>query len=194
MGTTTQGLLCCKTVSGTSSKREEDGSITEFQIINLSNSIAIKENSIFIELPSNWYNSKWVGFALWAPVYLSAFEQLESSVFGAHVIALGDMPQNLWDFGLLTTLIYGKDQICLLYLFRDKWFATVGNGKCSRIKVTFEMDKSPIFLRDCGVSLIYEQDVDEFNQKNAQSLIESFGENVSIYKLAGNDHLKHPSH
>ena len=28
----------------------------------------IVENSISIELPSNWYNSKWIGLALWASV------------------------------------------------------------------------------------------------------------------------------
>ena len=78
---------------------------------------------------------------------------------------------------------------------RDDWFATVGNGNCSQIKVTFETDESTIGddVFDCGVSLLYEQDVDEFNQTNEQSLIESFGK-VSIYKLTGNDHLKHPSH
>ena len=63
-----QGLLCRKTVYGTSSKGKEDGSITEFQIIMPSCLTKIVENSISIELPSNWYNSKWIGLALWASV------------------------------------------------------------------------------------------------------------------------------
>ena len=112
------------------------------------------------------------------------------------MIALGDMSQNLWDFEPFTTLMYVENEICLLYLFRDEWFATVGNGKCSQIMVSFETEGSecPTCLGKCGVSLTYEQDVDKFNQKYAQSLIESFGEEVSIYKLTGNDHLNHPSH
>ena len=79
---------------------------------------------------------------------------------------------------------------------RDDWFAIVGKGKCNQIKVTFETDKSTIDddVFDCGVSLLYKQDVDEFNQTNAQCLIESFVEEVSIYKLTGNDHLNHASH
>ena len=187
-----QGLLCRKTVYGTASNGEEDGSITEFQIIMPSCLTEIVENSISIEQPSNWYNSKWIGFALWASSYL--IRGTHNII--AHVTALGDMSQNLWDFELFTTLIYVENNICLLYLFRDEWFATVGNGKCSQIIVSFktEGDECPIYLRKCGVSLIYEQDVDEFSQKNAQSLIESFGEEVSIYKLTGNDHLNHPSH
>ena len=187
-----QGLLCRKIVCGTSSKREKDGSITEFQIINPSNLVDVKGNSILIELPSNWYNSKWIGFALWASS--NSINSINNII--AHVIALGDMSQNLWDFEPFTTLMYVENEICLLYLFRDEWFATVGNGKCSQIIVSFktEGDECPIYLRKCGVSLIYEQDVDEFSQKNAQSLIESFGEEVSIYKLTGNDYLNHPSH
>ena len=190
-----QGLLCCKTVYGTSSKKEKDGSRTEFLIIIPSCLIQRVNNSISIELPSNWYNSKWIGFSLWASVYLSGFDELESCVIRAHVIALGDMPQNHWAFELFTTLIRLKNGICLLYLSRDDWFATVGNSNCSQIKVTFETDESTIGddVFDCGVSLLYEQDVDEFNQTNAQCLTESFGK-VSIYKLTGNDHLKHSSY
>ena len=126
-------------------------------------------NSISIELPSNWYNSKWIGFALWASGVMGCEYDIR-----ARVIALGDMPLNNWAFELFTTLIRLENSICLLYLSYDEWFATVGNGKCSRIKVTFETDGSTIDidLFECGVSLLYEQDVDEFNQTNAQCLIE----------------------
>ena len=186
-----QGLLCHKTVYGTSFKREEDGSRTEFLIIFLSCLIQTVRNSISIELPSNWYNSKWIGFTLRASVYLSGNIKLEC-VITAHVMVLGEMPQNPWAFELVTTLIHFETGICLLYLSRNDWFATVGNRKCSQIKVIFETNKITIDVFDCGVSLIYEQDVEEFNHTNAQCLIASFGE-VPIYKLIGNDQLKHPS-
>ena len=145
-----QGLLCRKTICGTSSKQEEDGSIIEFQIINPSDLVGIRRYSIFIKLPSNWYNSKWIGFAFWAS--LDLIRGTHNMI--AHVIALGDMSQNLWDFELFTTLIY-VENIYPLYLFRDEWFATVGNGKCSQIMVSFETEGSeyPTCLREqarCG--------------------------------------------
>ena len=87
-----QGLLCHRTAYGTFSKREEDGSRTEFLIILPSYVIQEMGNSISIELPSNWHNSKWIGFALRVSHPL-IFELLEF-VIRAHMIALGDMPQN----------------------------------------------------------------------------------------------------
>ena len=149
----------------------------------------IKETSISIELPSNWYNNKWIGFALWASLsYVSVKGDIRASV-----IALGNIPQNDRVSEHFTTSIRDKNSICLLYLSRADWFAKVGNDECSQIKVRFETDKS-IMGGECGVSLIYKQGVDEFNETNAQCLIESFGEEVCIYKLTGNDHLNHPSH
>ena len=149
----------------------------------------IKETSISIELPSNWYNNKWIGFALWASLSDMNIE------YGlrASVIALGNIPQNDRVSEHFTTTISDKNSIYLLYLSRADWFAKVGNGECSQIKVRFETRKSKMG-GECGVSLIYKQGVDEFNETNAQCLIKSFGEEVRIYKLTGNDHLNHPSH
>ena len=94
-----QGLLCCKTVYGTSSKVKEDGSITGFQIIMPSCLTEIVENSISIELPSNWYNSKWIGLALWASTpYLSLIYGIRD-----REVAIGKMPQNYCAFELFTT-------------------------------------------------------------------------------------------
>ena len=109
------------------------------------------------------------------------------------------MSQKNCAFELFTTWInvevQYKDRFnnYLLYLSCDEWFATVGNGECSQIKVTFEGGKLYDNGTEFGVNLVYEQDVDEFNQTNAQCLIASFGE-VPIYKLTGNDHLNHHSH
>ena len=148
-----------------------------------------KGTSISIELPSNWYNNKWIGFALWASVsYVNAECGIRASV-----IALGNIPQNDRVSEHFTTSICYKNSICLLYLSRADWFAKVGNGECSQIKVIFETHKFTM-EGECGVSLIYKQGVDKFNETNAQCLIESFGEEVCIYKLTGNDHLNHPSH
>ncbi|XP_030933483.1 TMV resistance protein N-like isoform X7 [Quercus lobata] len=172
------------TIYGTSSKREKEGSRTKFLVIIPSFFIQKVRNSINIELPSNWYNSKWIGFALWATCMIGCEYDIR-----ARVIALGDMPQNYWAFELFTTLIRLENSICLLYLSSDEWFAIVGNGKCCQIKVIFETNRSTIGIdvSDCGFSSLYKQDVDEFNQTSAQCLIESFGEEVPIYKLTVGD-------
>ena len=150
----------------------------------------IKETSISIELPSNWYNNKWIGFALWAS--LSYVDKKYG--IRARVIALGNIPQNYGVSEHFTTTTSYKNTICLLYLSRADWFAKVGNGECSQIKVRFKTYKSNMRGGECGVSLIYKKGVDEFNETNAQCLIKSFGEEACIYKLTGNDHLNHPSH
>ena len=64
----------------------------------------------------------------------------------ARVIALGDMPLNNWAFELFTTVIRLGNGICLLYLSRDEWLATLGNGECSQIEVIFEFDKTTIYF------------------------------------------------
>ena len=186
-----QGLLCRKTVYETSSKGKEDGSIIEFQIIMPSCLTKIVENSISIELPSNWYNSKCIGLALLGSVSL-----ISTYAISVREVAIGKMPQNHCAFELVTTRINVKVDTgtlfnnYLLYLSRDEWFATIGNGECSQIRVIFNCHKLDA---EFEVSLVYEKDVDEFNQTNVQCLIARFGD-VSIYKLTGNEHLNHPSH
>ncbi|XP_030933577.1 disease resistance protein RPP2B-like isoform X2 [Quercus lobata] len=173
---------------------------------------AVKEGfSINIKLPSNWYNSKWIGFALWASLpQLPRVVEVKDGIT-ARLIAPGGMRRNHSAFGHSTTYING---ICLLYLSRKVWFRTVGNDECSQITVIFENrndnsssssfddnSSSSSFENDnssystehiwgeCGVSLIYKQGVvrvDELNETNAPRFIESFGE-VSIYKLTGGD-------
>ena len=93
------------------------------------------------------------------------------SGFRACVKAIGDMPHSQYvsesHFGSCRT-----DHIWLLHLSRDDWFSTVGNGECSQIEVVFEMSdgrRAPV--QQCGVSLVYKQDMEpmeELNQANAQ--------------------------
>ena len=71
-----------------------------------------------------------------------------------------------------------EENIWLLYLSRDSWFATVGNGECNQIEVTFENYGPCLNVWNCGVNLVYEQDVEEtltkqlHNATVATSLIE----------------------
>ncbi|XP_023902140.1 disease resistance protein Roq1 [Quercus suber] len=150
---------------------------------------AVKEGfSINIKLPSNWYNSKWIGFALWASLpQLPRVVEVKDG-FGFCKITFGGMLRNHGSFVHSTTYING---ICLLYLSREDWFGTVGNDECSQITVMFcNSSFSTVHLwGECGVSFIYNQGVvhvDEVKETNAPCFIESFGE-VSIYKLTGGD-------
>ncbi|KAK9995103.1 hypothetical protein SO802_024806 [Lithocarpus litseifolius] len=141
---------------------------------------AVKEGfSINIKLPSNWCNSKWIGFALWAPLPQLPWDVEVKYGIRARVIAPGGTSEHS---------ITHRDGICLLYLSREVWFGTVGNDECSEITVEFEKkysSYSTVIWGECGVSFIYKQGevrVDELNETNAPCFIESFGK-VSIYKL-----------
>ena len=72
----------------------------------------------------------------------------------------------------ILVVIGNGPHVWLLYLSRDDWFSTVGNGKCSQIEVVFETTSgSGCLVRQCGVSLVYEKDMElmeELNQANAQ--------------------------
>ncbi|KAK9993257.1 hypothetical protein SO802_022960 [Lithocarpus litseifolius] len=170
-----QGLLFRKTVYGTSIERKEEGTITELKIIVSGFEIPSwlthlsLGNSISIELPSNWCNSKWMGFALCASVSTSKWMELSVR---ACVTAIGCMPQNHYTTERFTSWMLCGNSIWLLYLSRDDWLATIGNGECNQIRVVFETDGSAIHVRECGVNLVYEQDVDEFSQTNGLCSIE----------------------
>nr|POE80275.1 disease resistance-like protein csa1 [Quercus suber] len=197
------GLLCEKTGYETATKRKEDGSETEFQIIIPGCLVPrwlthqSRENSISVVLPPNWCNSRWMGFTLCA---LFNEEANFSGKFKAYVKAIGDMPhsqyvcKNLVFGGCRENHVYSfhddwfstvgngecrqiENHVWLLYLSRDDWFSTVGNGECRQIEVVFEDDvwfsipANTAPVKRCGVSLVYEQDLElmeELNQANAQ--------------------------
>ena len=151
-----QGLLCQK---------------TDFQTIiemnNLPRWLTHQSlgNSISIELPPNWCNGRWMGFVLCAYVNVIG----ETFGLGARVIALGDMPHSHYASKTFFRTTALGSHIWLLFFSHDDWFATVGNGECSQIEVVFENYGSVDGVRECGVSLVYEQNVEEFNQTIAQS-------------------------
>ncbi|KAK9985340.1 hypothetical protein SO802_030291 [Lithocarpus litseifolius] len=62
----------------------------------------------------------------------------------ARVKAIGDTPHSQYvskfHFGRCS-----KDHVWLLYLSRDDWFSTVGNGECSQIEIVFENDLGSIY-------------------------------------------------
>ena len=92
--------------------------------------------------------------------------------FRARVKAIGDMPpsQYVSEFHFRTC---NKAHVWLLFLSRDDWFSTVGDGKCNEVEVVFETGSGSRYnpVLRCGVSLVYEADMErmeELNQVNAQ--------------------------
>ena len=54
--------------------------------------------------------------------------------------------------------------IWLLYLPCDNWFATAWSGEFNQIEVVFESTRPGLYVRKCGLSLVYKQDVEMFTQ------------------------------
>ena len=129
-------------------------------------------NSVSIDLPPNWCNSRWMGFALCARLegYDFLFELNSNRTFGfrARVIAFGDSLYGELNSEIVFKVSLGAGDIWILYLSRDDWFATFPNGEYNQIKVVFESYGSMEKVRKCGVSLVYEQSVEGFNQTIAQ--------------------------
>ncbi len=86
----------------------------------------------------------------------------------AQVTALGDMPHSRYTFEFSSSVTFNRCHIWLLYLSRYTLFATVRNGECSQIGVSFKIYGEGSFVRNCGARLVYEQDVEELNQTIAQ--------------------------
>ncbi|KAL4594326.1 hypothetical protein ACB092_12G012300 [Castanea dentata] len=189
-----QGLLCRKTEYEPYTKRKEDRSRFEFQLIIPGSKIPqwlthkSVENSIRIVLPPNWSNSRWMGFALCAclcapymPTTVEAFGM--TSGLRVRVMTLGDMQHSHCVSEIFFGMTLGANHICLLYLSRDDLFATGWKGECSQFEVVFEATNPSLVPQKCGVRLIYEQDVEGFKQSIAQR---RNGRDITYKGSAGN--------
>lgn len=116
-----------------------------------------------------------MGFALCASLdasysHISVEEfDLIGKTFGlkARVIARGDMPHSYYvtEISFNTELV--ARHIWLLHLSRDDWFATARSGEfnqINQIEVVFESSRPGLFVRKCGLTLVYKQDVEMFTQ------------------------------
>ena len=171
-----------KTGNETPTGRKQDRSGTEFQIIIPRNEIPhllthqSLGKSVFIKLPPNWYNSRWMGFVLclqisYSPNSVDEFDVSgETFGFRANVISLGDRSRGHYASEIFFKVSFSVDHIWLLYVSRDDWLATVPNGdQCSQIEVKFETSSPHTEVPMCGVRLVYEEDVEEINSEIAQA-------------------------
>nr|XP_023910806.1 disease resistance protein TAO1-like [Quercus suber] len=154
-----QGLLCEKTGYETATKRKEDGSKTEFQILIPGCLVPrwlthqSRENSILVPpwLTHQSRDSRWLTHqswersisvvlppnwcnSRWMGFTLCALFNEEahfSGEFIAYVKAIGDMPHSQYFF---KNLEFGGCSVNHLYAFPDDWFSTVGDSECKQIE------------------------------------------------------------
>ena len=112
-----------------------------------------------------------MGFALCASLdasysHISVEEFDLGETFGlkARVIAHGDMPHSYYATEISCSTKLVARHIWLLYLSRDDWFATAQSGEFNQIEVVFESSRPGLYVRKCGLSLVYNQDVEMFIQ------------------------------
>ena len=122
-----------------------------------------------MELPPDWFN-KWVGFALCALFRIDCYGySSEGYSLKGRLIALDDMLHHTFEVLIgETSFEYGVGHLWLLFLSRGDLLDTLMNDQCSWIKVVFETNSPSVEVIKCAVRLIYEQDVEEFNQTITQ--------------------------
>ena len=86
----------------------------------------------------------------------------------ARVVALHEMPHSHYTSEIFLRVTSFSTHIWILFLSRDDWFAIVQNVKCSQIEVVFESSLPYSIVDVFEVSLVYKQDLEDFNQTNAQ--------------------------
>ena len=84
------------------------------------------------------------------------------------LVALGEMPRSHYTFKIFLRVTSFLGHIWIFFLSRDDWFATVQSVKCSQTKVVFESSLPYSIVGGFEVSLVSKQDLEDFNQTNAQ--------------------------
>ena len=96
--------------------------------------------------------------------YSQEFDLGETFGLKALVIAPGDMPHCYYATEISCSTKLVARHIWLLYLPRDDWFATARSGEFNQIEVVFESSRPGLYVRKCGLSLVYKQDVEMFTR------------------------------
>ncbi|KAM5551845.1 disease resistance protein RPV1 [Rosa sericea] len=142
--------------------------------------------SVSVSLPAHWNNSRVLGFALCAVFVLHEHHQVdklyidEFKTFNAthHLVCCLKLDgRELEVYGRQPAFRFSEefckvesDHLWLFYVSRDKYFGTEWwHNRCSQFEFLFETRGPGLKVKECGVRLIYEQDVPELNQTTTQS-------------------------
>ncbi|KAM5551817.1 hypothetical protein ABKV19_026596 [Rosa sericea] len=142
--------------------------------------------SVSVSLPAHWNNSQVLGFALCAVFVLHEQYQDEKlyidefKTFNAthHLVCCLKLDgRELEVYGRQPAFRFSEefckvksDHLWLFYVSGDKYFGTEWwHNSCSQFEFLFETRGPGLKVKECGVRLIYEQDVQELNQTTTQS-------------------------
>ncbi|KAM5551800.1 hypothetical protein ABKV19_026581 [Rosa sericea] len=135
--------------------------------------------------PAYWNNSRFLGFALCAVFVLHEHHQVdelyvdEFKTFNAthHLVCCLKLDgRELKVYGNQPAFRFSEefcqvesDHLWLFYVSRDKYFGTEWWHNCySQLEFLFETRGPGLKVKKCAVRLIYEQDVQELNQRTTQ--------------------------
>ncbi|PRQ55340.1 putative leucine-rich repeat domain, L domain-containing protein [Rosa chinensis] len=154
--------------------------------------------SLSVSLPAHWNNSQFMGFALCAVFVLHEHQRVdelyidEFKTFNAthHLVCCLKLNgRELEVYGRQPAFRFSEnfcqvesDHLWLFYVSRDKYFGIEWlPNSCSQVEFLYETRGPGLKVKECGVHLIYEQDVQELNQTTTQSSSRmSFYEDVLI--------------
>ncbi|PRQ55829.1 putative leucine-rich repeat domain, L domain-containing protein [Rosa chinensis] len=142
--------------------------------------------SLSVSLPVHWNNSRFLGFALCAVFVLHEHHPVdklyidEFKTFNAthHLLCCLKLDgKELEVYGRQPAFRFSEefcqvesDHLWLFYVSCDKYFGTEWwHNSCSQLEFSFETRWPGLKVKECGVRLIYEQEVQELNQTNTQS-------------------------
>ncbi|KAM5549840.1 hypothetical protein ABKV19_000993 [Rosa sericea] len=142
--------------------------------------------SVSVELPPDWDSSRFMGFAVCVVFVLHEHHQVDEldihqfKNFNAthHLVCCLKLNGRELDvYGRQPAFRFSEefcqldsDHLWLFYVSRDKYFGTEWwHNSCSQLDFLFETRGRGLKVKECGVRLIYEQDVQELNQTTTQS-------------------------
>ncbi|PRQ55264.1 putative toll-like receptor, P-loop containing nucleoside triphosphate hydrolase [Rosa chinensis] len=142
--------------------------------------------SVSVSLPAHWNNSRVLGFALCAVFVLHEHHRVnelyidEFKTFNAthHLVCCLKLDgRELEVYGRQPAFRFSEefckvksDHLWLFYVSHDKYFGTERwHNSCSQFEFLFETRGPGLKVKECGVRLIYEQDVQELNRTTTSS-------------------------
>ncbi|XP_008237406.1 PREDICTED: TMV resistance protein N-like [Prunus mume] len=114
-------------------------------------------SSVSVQLPRNWRDNKWMGYAL-----CTVFQVFGSGWELDCLLKVNGKEQ--YPAPILATNVQPmSDHLWLVYISRDLSLGKEWQHRRNQLIFSF-ISSGPSFVKKCGVRLIYEQDVEEFNK------------------------------
>ncbi|XP_024929227.3 disease resistance protein RUN1-like [Ziziphus jujuba] len=122
------------------------------------------EPCIELQLDPNWFNSKWMGFALFSCIHIPS--PIFSCNLVIHQMDYAFSVTNTYKADVVSAAGSPVDHLWLLYVPRNEIDADLQNNNCTELTFSFtttNLDEKTLtmeYIRSCGVRLVYEQDIE----------------------------------